>query len=170
MRPDSHSTLQLEIMNFTTLANSDASNISFLVYGDSRTQRMERKILVEKIMDSFKNEFELIVHTGDIVEHGTDQNEWNEYFIDTEALTAYKQGVYVEGNHEGGLLTKMYENLLMYGTDTERYYSFNYGGVGFIILNSNSYTVGEDDQTNWLNQTLIQLSQENTFKPWLRAS
>ncbi len=152
-----------EIMNFTTLANRDISNISFLVYGDSRTQRLERRTLVEKIMASFRNNFEFIVHTGDIVEIGTEQNEWNEYFDDTEALTAYKQGVYVEGNHEGGLSTKMYNNLLMYGTDTERYYYFNYGGVGFIILNSNDYTVGDDDQTNWLNQTLIQLSQENTF-------
>lgn len=152
-----------EVMNFTTLANQVQSNITFLVYGDSRTQRVERRILVEKIMKSFRNEFDFTIHTGDIVEHGTDQNEWNNYFTDTEVLNAYKQGLYVEGNHEGGLLTKMYDNLLMYGTEDKRYYYFNYGEMGFIILNSNDYTVGNDDQTNWLNQTLKQLSQENTF-------
>ena len=153
-----------EIMNFTTLANKDVSNITFLVYGDSRTQRLERRILAEKIMESFRNKFEFIVHTGDIVEDGIDQNEWNNYFSDTEVLNAYKQGVYVEGNHErGNSNTKMYDNLLMYGTQNNRYYYFSYGGIGFIILNSNSYTVGDDDQTNWLNNTLIQISQKNSY-------
>ncbi len=152
-----------EIMNFTTLQNIDASNITFLVYGDSRTQRLERRLLVEKIMESFRNEFAFTIHTGDIVQDGTDQNRWNNYFSDTEVLNGYKQGVYVEGNHEGGWSTKMYENLLMYGTQNNRYYYFSYGEIGFIILNSNEYTEGDDDQTNWLNQTLIQLSQKKTF-------
>jgi len=152
-----------EIMNFTTMANKDSSNITFLVYGDSRTQRLERRILAEKIMESFRDQFEFTIHTGDIVQDGTDQNRWNNYFTDTEVLNAYKQGVYVEGNHEGGLSTKMYDNLLMYGTQNNRYYYFSYGEIGFIILNSNYYTEFDDDQTNWLNQTLIQLSQKNTF-------
>lgn len=153
-----------EIMNFTTMANKDASNITFLVYGDSRIQRIERRMLAEKIMESFRNQFEFTIHTGDIVEDGTDQNRWNNYFVDTEVLNAYKQGIYVEGNHEYGHLdTKMYENLLMYGTQNNRYYYFNYGEIGFIILNSNDYTTTNDDQTNWLNDTLIQISQKNTF-------
>jgi hypothetical protein len=43
------------------------------------------------------------------------------------------------------------------------YYSFSYGGIGFIILNSNDQAIDDVVQTNWLNQTLIQFSQKNTF-------
>lgn len=152
-----------EIMNFTTLTNKSAKSIKFLIYGDSRTQREERKELSKKIMSSFINDFDFYVHLGDIVASGRDQDQWNDYFCDVEGLSAFKQGIYVEGNHEGGLKTKMYDNLPMTSSESTRYYSFSYGGVGFVILNSNRYIVGDDDQTDWLNQTLIRLSQENTF-------
>ncbi|MHA1255377.1 MAG: hypothetical protein ACTSPS_07225, partial [Promethearchaeota archaeon] len=57
----------------------------------------------------------------------------------------------------------MYDNLPMQNTATNRYYSFSYEGIGFIILNSNNEAIDYDVQTNWLNQTLIQFSQKNTF-------
>ncbi|TFG06963.1 MAG: metallophosphoesterase family protein [Promethearchaeota archaeon] len=158
-----------EIMDFTTLPNENAKNMTFLVYGDSRTDNIQtmsrrtvRRVLVEKIMEKFKNQFQFSVHLGDIVYDGTAQFRWNNYFIDTEVLNAYKQGIYVEGNHENGhLSTKMYQNLPMINNETNRYYSFSYAGVGFIILNSNDYKAGDEDQTNWLNETLIEFSQKN---------
>jgi len=151
-----------EILNFTTMANN-TDHIRFLVYGDSRTLREERMILSQKIMENFKDNFDFTIHNGDIVEDGRDQYRWNNYFGDTECLNSYKQGIYVEGNHEEGLQTKMYDNLPMRNNESKRYYSFSYMGIGFIILNTNDYTTENDDQTDWLNQTLIQLSQENLF-------
>ncbi len=159
----SDATNKREIMNITTLTNEDSSHVRFLVYGDSRTNRSAREALSEKIIENFKDKFDFTILLGDIVEDGKNQTKWNNYFLDTEGLNAYKQGIYVEGNHEGGLQTLMYENLPMNNTETNRYYTFSYGGVGFIILNSNSYTVGDDNQTDWLEETLIQLSQENPF-------
>ncbi|MFX0073245.1 MAG: purple acid phosphatase family protein [Candidatus Hermodarchaeota archaeon] len=153
-----------EIMNFTTLPNDNAQNITFLVYGDSRTQRIARSILVQKIIERFRNEFQFTVHLGDIMEDGTLQYRWNNYFIDTEVLNAYKQGIYVEGNHEmGHLSNKMYENLPMINNESNRYYCFSYADIGFIILNSNDYEAGDDTQTLWLNETLYDFSQKNTF-------
>ena len=111
-------------------------------------------------MAYFRDLFDFTVHTGDIVNDGRLQEEWNNYFMDTEIINAFKQGVYVEGNHERGVNTKMYDNLLMPNNATNRYYSFSYGDMGFIILNSNSEI---DIQTEWLNQTLIELSQKCTF-------
>ncbi len=158
-----------EIMNFTTFANSP-SHFRFLVYGDSRTepdgwtQRNERRNLTKRIMEYFSESFDFIVHTGDIVYDGRLQEEWNKYFMDTETINAYKLGVYAEGNHEGGVNTRMYDNLLMPNNATNRYYSFSYGGIGFIILDSAENDVNYiNDQTNWLNQTLIKFSQENIF-------
>ena len=151
-----------EIMNFTTFANNP-NHFRFLVYGDSRTGRNERSNLTKRIMESFKDSFDFTIHTGDIVNDGRLQEEWNNYFMDTEFINAFKQGVYVEGNHERGVNTRMYDNLLMPNNASNRYYSFTYGDMGFIILNSNSETVDDDIQTEWLNQTLIEFSQKNTF-------
>jgi len=116
-------------------------------------------------MEYFRDSFNFTINTGDIVKNGTIQQRWNNYFMDTEIINAFKQGVYVEGNHEEGQfsLMKMYNNLPMPNTYDNRYYSLSYGKIGFIILNSNKYTVGDDNQTEWLNQTLLRLSQANAF-------
>ena len=160
-----------EIMSFTTMANN-TDHIRFLVYGDNRTFRDRRSNLCQKIMENFKDNFEFTINTGDMVEKNH-QWQWDNHFIDTEIVNAYKIGIYCEGNHETtsdgeSPETRMYDNLPMcssYALD-KRYYSFSYGGVGFIILNSNEYmTIGQAavNQTDWLNQTLIQLSQKNLF-------
>jgi predicted phosphodiesterase len=151
-----------EIMNFKTLPTA-SNNTRFLVYGDSRTNRTARNMLGEKIMERFSNNFDFSIHTGDIVEDGRYQDQWNNYFIDMEALYRYKQGVFVEGNHEKGNNTKMYDNLLMNSNADNRYYAFSYNGMGFIILNSNGDAVGNDTQTEWLNETLFNYSQKNSF-------
>lgn len=159
-----------EVLNFTTMPNNP-NRIRFLVYGDSRTesdgitQRDERRNLAEKIMTNFSDKIQFTVHTGDIVYNGLNQYQWNDYFNDTECLNSYKQGIYVEGNHEGGLPTKMYDNLPMRNnfTPDNRVYSFSYMDIGFIILVSNPYAANYAPQTEWLNQTLIQFSQENLF-------
>jgi len=155
-------TTKREIMNFTTLATS-SNNTKFLVYGDSRTQRTVRNMLGQKFMENFTNYFDFSIHTGDIVHHGSIQDEWNNYFIDMEVVYGYKQGVFVEGNHEQGSSTKMYDNLLMNSTADNRYYAFSYNDIGFIILNSNAAAVDDDTQTDWLNETLFDFSQKNLF-------
>ncbi len=152
-----------EIMSFTTIANRGINQVRFLVYGDTRSQRDVRSALSEKIMGHFRDDFEFTINLGDIVDDGRDQDLWNNYFEDTEELNAYKQGIYIEGNHEKGLETLMYDNLPMISTENNRYYAFSYGDIGLIILNSNSYTIDDDDQTDWLNETLFQFSQKNSF-------
>lgn len=151
-----------EILNFTTMPNNP-NHIRFFVYGDSRTNRTARRNLVEKIMANFSDDFQFFIHTGDIVANGQNQNQWNDYFNDTECLNSYKQGIYVEGNHEGGIWTLMYDNLPMRNKFIERNISFSYMDIGFIILDSNDYAAEYAPQTEWLNQTLIQFSQENLF-------
>jgi len=86
-----------EIMNFKTLSNYDNNNFSFLAYGDTRTQRSIRSKLAKKIIKQFGDNFEFTILSGDIVEFGSKQEEWNEYFFDTEQLNAYKLGFYIEG-------------------------------------------------------------------------
>jgi hypothetical protein len=153
-----------DVMNFTTLATK--SNITrVLAFGDSRTLRAERRMVSQGISREFLDKFDFFFHTGDIVEDGRDQGRWNQYFEDTEGMNRYKQGIFVEGNHERGesLTAKMYDNLLMNTTSTNRYYAFSYNEIGFIILNSNPYAAGEESQTDWLNATLFNYAKKNTY-------
>lgn len=149
-------------MNFTTIPNISNST-KFLIYGDSRTQRTERRIIAQKISESILEHFDFSIHTGDIVEDRSIQAQWNNYFMDTEVVNGYKPAIFVEGNHERGENTKMYENLVMNSTAIQRYYAFIYNNIGFIILNSNYEVINDDLQTGWLNETLNKYSQQNSF-------
>jgi len=152
-----------EIMNFKTLCNYDNGNFSFLVYGDTQKQRLIISMLTKKMIDYFADTFEFTIHTGDITHFGDEQTEWNNFFMDTEHLNAYKTGFYIEGNHEEGLDTLMYQNLPLPYKEEYHYLNFSYGGVGFIFLNSNDYTRDYTTQTEWLNQTLLCFSKQNMF-------
>ncbi len=155
--------LKREIMNFKTLSNYDNGNFSFLIYGDTQKQRSIINKLTGKMIGNLGDKFEFTIHTGDITHYGDNQSRWNNYFIDSEHLNAYKLGFYIEGNHEKGLETLMYKNLPLPYKEGYHYYNFSYGGLGFIFLNSNDYTVNYNQQTEWLNQTLIYFSKKNLF-------
>jgi predicted phosphodiesterase len=146
-----------ELMKFTTLPEKSPKEFTFLIYGDTRTQKEERRIIAKKIRENFINEFDFMIHLGDIAYDGTDQDQLNSYFTDTEYLNAFKPCLFVEGNHEGGIETKMYKNLFYDNLDY--YYSFNYSKIGFLILNTNYRFVSNSQQTKWLNETLYNSSK-----------
>jgi hypothetical protein len=151
---------------FKSLPVVDSANFSFIVYGDSRTLRAPRSELTNKISDfSLIRNLDFSIHSGDIVEDGRIQSQWDNYFIDTEILYSKIPGIFVEGNHEGGLNTLMYENFFPGVKYSQRYYSFIFGNCGFIILNSNGYydVSIEEEQKDWLNQTLYEYSQLNEY-------
>ena len=139
-----------EILNFTTSPNRNVNNIRFLVYGDTRTQREPRREVVKKAIENF-DDIDFTIHTGDIVNDGTNQSEWNNYFEDTEILNKKILGYYIEGNHErtNGY---MYDNIpLPTNGQNSRYYSFYIVPVKFIGLNTNQ---DEIVQTTWLETEL----------------
>ena len=70
-----------EILNFTTTPLRNATSSKFLLFGDSRSQSEERSEIVKKIVETF-DDIEFSIHTGDIVNDGTDQTLWNSYFLE----------------------------------------------------------------------------------------
>ena len=153
----SDSSNEREILNFTTIPSRNANKLKLLVYGDSRTQRVPRLELVIKAMENF-NDVDFIMHTGDIVEDGRIQSQWNEYFDDIEILSRQIPGLYIEGNHER-TDGKMYDNIpLPSNGDNSTYYSFNIGPLNLIGLNTErDYTI----QTPWLEGELNKSSEDN---------
>ncbi len=146
-----------EILNFTTAPNRTASNLKFVLFGDSRTQRAPRSELVEHAMENF-DDIDFFIHTGDIVEDGTIQTQWNDYFDDIEPISGNVLGYYIEGNHEK-LNGNMYENIILPSNGINSYYySFNIGPVNFIGLNTERDRTG---QTSWLEAELQKSQQDN---------
>jgi len=155
-----------EILFFKSLPNgTDINNFRFLVYGDSRTEMEDRTALANRMKNfSLEKNLDFSFHSGDIVADGRLQSQWNTYFENVEELYSHNIGLFLEGNHEkGDLSSLMYDNLYPGFLDYKRYYSFVFGNCGFVILNSNGYydSYQEDNQTDWLNKTLYEYSQEN---------
>jgi hypothetical protein len=146
-----------ETMNFTTAPNRTVKNVKFVVFGDSRTGREARREIAKTIVETF-DDLDFSVHTGDIVENGNDQNQWNEYFNDTEVLNKRIPGYYIEGNHER-INGYMYDNIPLPSNGLNSYYyNFSVGPVSFFGLNTNRDV---SIQTSWLNSVLNQISRDN---------
>jgi hypothetical protein len=139
-----------EVLNFTTLPSRSANSLKFLIFGDSRSQREQRSEVVNKIIENF-SDIQFSVHTGDIVNDGRIQTEWNEYFEDAELLTKKIPSYYIEGNHEynDGY---MYDNIpLPTNGINSYYYNFSIGSINFIGLNTHR---DPSIQTIWLETAL----------------
>jgi hypothetical protein len=146
-----------KILNFTTTPTRDTTSLKFLIFGDSRTQIGPRTELAKKIMDNFDN-IDFTIHTGDIVEDGRIQTQWNEYFKNVEILTKKIPGYYIEGNHER-TTGYMYENIPLPSNGLNSYYyNFSIGPIAFIGLNTERDI---SEQTIWLEKTLKFLHQDN---------
>ncbi|MHA1292753.1 MAG: metallophosphoesterase [Promethearchaeota archaeon] len=161
--------IKSNIMNFTTSPKrEDVKKLTFLVWGDSRSQPKYRRELSKRAMLYFGNQIDFIIHTGDIVSSGSVQEQWNAYFNDTEIINGFIPGYYAEGNHEDGYLTKMYDNIPLpsNGRDS-RYYSFNWGFAGFLGLNTNNDEIWPHEKMSikWL-ETELKICEEDKYILW----
>ncbi|MFX0177741.1 MAG: purple acid phosphatase family protein [Candidatus Hodarchaeota archaeon] len=147
-----------EVLNFTTLPPRNTTSIKFLIFGDSRSQREQRSEVVNKIIENF-SDIQFSIHTGDIVNDGRIQTEWDEYFKDAELLTKKVPGYYIEGNHEynNGY---MYDNIpLPINGLNSYYYNFTIGPVNLIGLNTHR---DPSVQTTWLETALNNSNNDNS--------
>ncbi len=163
----SDSSTKSKTMNFTTAQERDAKTLTFLVWGDSRSNPEARKALSKDLIELFPD-IAFTIHTGDVVSDGLIQSEWNEYFEDTEIVNGYKQGYFIEGNHERGFATKMYDNIpLPSNGGNSRYYSFVWGSVGFVGLNTNNQEIWPHEKMPvfWLDRELYKYEQDK-FTLW----
>jgi len=136
-----------------------------------------------------------VLHTGDIVENGTVADMWNRYFKALGSYGATIPHLAAIGNHDaiqvssefyydlhfnhpnnGGTskLDTVYTSQLPSGSDLaalaqradETFYSFNYGDVHFVVLNSGNYTPWDqyilEAQRAWLISDL----QANAHAKW----
>jgi len=123
----------------------------FAAYGDCRSNHLVHSQLVKAMK---KYDPALVVNSGDLVNRGVLQEDWNFFWdivSDFGADIPYYPSL---GNHEqDSPLYYKYFSLPRNG-GKERFYSFSYSNVFFIALDSNSPYFLMSDQKSWLREQL----------------
>ncbi len=136
---------------------------TFLVIGDSRFYVEHHRRVVERMSQEVPD---FVLGTGDMVDDGSRENEWQQYFdVENPFL---RDNVYFPavGNHDRqgrGRTADTYRRYFSVpenGGETERYYAFTYASTRFIVLDSNIYSFALTDQTSWLERELIAARQD----------
>ncbi|MCX6137123.1 MAG: metallophosphoesterase, partial [Ignavibacteriales bacterium] len=150
--------------SFMTAVKADEP-FTFVAYGDTRSNR-EAHVSVLRAIE--RERPKLVINTGDLVGKNTD-SLWDCYFEDVCAKTEVGQNIPVyssPGNHEKGAM--YYANVLMPHNNPENspaYYSFDYGNVHFISLNSEVPFDSSSNQFRWLlNDMKSEAAKKALFK------
>jgi hypothetical protein len=167
----------------TTAPANGSGAVSFVVFGDSGSGTDSQRAIADLIAADFRaNRWDLAIHTGDSVyPGGSYQLFHNRFFAIYEEWLRRRPIFFAVGNHEyyeqNGQpyldLFAMPEN----GHDAmapgyrERYYSFDYGPIHFVSLDTNSF-VGSTVHAHsclWLERLRIERHAAHQVAAGLRA-
>jgi len=147
------------IGHFTT-SSQETQSFSFLVYGDTRTFPDRHKLVADRMAEDEPNTV-LVVNTGDLVESPT-IGRFENFFWAVGKLALSHPYLAVIGNHEKGH-PRYYDFLPLPaggGQSNEEWWSFDYGDVHFVGIDSNDLT-GTDaiirmrEQVEWIEADLL---------------
>ena len=136
---------------------------SFIVLGDSRSNAEAHRRVIERVSQEVPD---FILGTGDMVDDGARQEQWQQFFdIERELLA---DNVYFPsvGNHDrqGRGRTadtyRAYFSLPDNGGESERYYAFTYANARILVLDSNAHSFSLTGQTAWLERELMAARQD----------
>ncbi len=133
------------------------SPFTFIVFGDSRSNIRSHRRVVERIRREVPD---FILNTGDMVDDGARERQWQEFFEIERALLRENVLFPSVGNHDRQGRARTADNFRQFfslpenSPDPERYYAFTYGNSRFLVLDSNAYSFSLTDQTAWLEHQL----------------
>ena len=157
-----------EIARFHTASEGEYSRFAFAVIGDSGRGR-KGQLAVAALLERL--EPDLILHTGDIVYPSGEERHYDRRFFVPYGRLLKEVPIFpILGNHdlERGNGAAYLNNFHLPRNDTQgtgRYYSFNWGNVHFVALNSELYhgdhSYRPEEQKTWLDRDL-----KETRQPW----
>ncbi len=133
-------------LTFKTGPGDPSQAFTFVALGDSRTNWDVWGRCAEAV-SAVRPDF--VLHTGDLVENGGDQNQWNIWFDKGRDLLANIVMMPTIGNHEGNH-PRYYEQFAL--PHVEDWYHFDYGNARFIALTTEKSMTGA--QKEWLESCL----------------
>jgi hypothetical protein len=134
-------------------------SFSFVYMGDVQNGIARWRSLIETAFRS-RPDAAFYLIAGDIVNRGVDRDDWDDFFFNGASVFRQRQLVPVIGNHEGQGADRhptMYLDLFDLPEngpsqlEPERAYSFTYGDVLFLVLDS---MLRADSQTAWMEEEL----------------
>jgi len=128
----------------------------FVAYGDSQNHPEIHSKLIPMIAARSPS---FVLHAGDAVERGGEEERWQTEFFDVVRPLIFYIPYYISiGNHEAN--SQYFYKYVSYpypegDEQHESYYWFKYGAVFVIVIDSNKYYFGtEDPQHRWVINTL----------------
>jgi len=131
---------------FRTAPAAPNASFSFVAFGDSRTNWDIWHACSLAVLEA---DPDFCVHTGDLVQSGGDQGDWNNWFDEGRDLLSHKVLMPAIGNHEGND-PKYYQQFALPGN--EDWYSFDYSNAHFTVLTTEKRMTGA--QRDWLERDL----------------
>lgn len=138
-------------------APEPGSPFTFVVFGDTRSNTSSHQRVIERIRSEVPD---FILSTGDLVDDGSRERQWQEFFEIERELLSENVLFPSLGNHDRQGRGRTADNYRKFFSlpensgDPERYYAFTYGSARFLILDSNAYSFALTDQTAWIEQQL----------------
>lgn len=132
--------------------------LRFAVYGDVRGGHRVHGEILSSLLDEA---IDFVVVTGDMVLRGSDEADWQRFFLVAAPLLARLPYYPVAGNHDTGTSgderRRMSELFALWPAPEERpaegaWHSFDISGVHFVMLDSNHYR--HEGQLSWLKKDL----------------
>mgnify|MGYP000950016609 CR=1 FL=1 len=145
----------------------EAVPTTFMVFGDTRSASDAHRRLVERIRAEVPD---FILGTGDLVDEGHDQRQWQTFFDVEGPLLRDNVFFPALGNHDRQGRGRTADNYRQWfslpdnGADVERSYAFTWGVSRFIILDSNASSFALTDQTEWLERELMAARQDRRIR------
>ena len=139
--------IKSKVYNFHT-AKQKGEDSRLVVYGDSRSNEIVHRSVVQGIIAA-KPDF--VINTGDIVNKGEELPDWDMFFRVAGELMHTTPYYVALGNHEQN--NENYFHYLAF-PGNERWYSFDYAGSHFIVLDSNMPNCMDPEQMKWLKEDL----------------
>lgn len=146
--------------------NSSSDSFTFAHVSDSQAGAKEFGFVMGAVAD--KADF--VIHTGDVVQYAHYEHEWSEMLDSNYKYVAGMPIMAIAGNHETSYNNATYETVKHFNNSIPTqssvalgyYYSFVYGDVKFIMLNTNDLEDNKlkSEQYDWLISEL----ESNTCK------
>jgi hypothetical protein len=146
--------------SFLTAPASDEAVFTFIAGSDTKGGR---QVMIDLLKVFERDDPRFMIYAGDAVHTGGLSPHWNRWFQAVEPFTSNKSMMLSVGNHGVGddpnLVNFKIFNALPTNSGSEVYYSFDYGPVHFVCLDTESGLYPE--QIPWIEKDLAA-----TKKPW----